>query len=297
MCDSPAGTADGPDFESGGSGAGDRLLRRRRSPAQSSQALIEAHVAEYLALRSEIEWLIKDGSQYQGFAIALLAASLPLLQFLSQTSPALLLITLLPIPFLFCLLGFLYFRQHEEVHIIAAYLASSLRPKVRALTGDPELWSWEEFKSVRSAPAGRIMSWAAGGRTIFVLRALLFVVPSLLSVCVAGVLLSRGSPYVPQLWEAQALIMLALVVDAVITCALLLYLATQGDFAGRILGLQGMRSDGFPTGGGRPFLWFADRARKAGNGILDALLGGLARFKRGRPTGPGERGRGAPRQR
>jgi hypothetical protein len=62
---------------------------------------VAAHVAEYTALRAEIGWLIKNGAQYQGLAIALSAAAVPLLEFLHQGHGVLLLpaLTVLPLPF------------------------------------------------------------------------------------------------------------------------------------------------------------------------------------------------------
>jgi hypothetical protein len=255
----------------------------RAAPA----ALVEAHVAEYLALRSEIEWLIKDGSQYQGFAIALLAAALPVLQFLSQRYQDVFSVTLLVIPFLFCLLGLLYFRQHEEVYVIAAYLATSLRPRVRTLTGDPELWGWEEFKAAHGAPTTGMASWVSGGRTILVLRALLFVVPSLLAVVVAAVLMVHGRPYLSATGAVRALMLVGLALDAAITLLLLLSLAVRGNLAGRLLALDGIRADAATGRTLTPLMWFADRARRSAGGALGALASGLSRLRRAGPDRPG----------
>jgi len=239
-------------------------------------------VAEYLALRSEIEWLIKDGSQYQSFAIALLAAALPVLQFLSERNQLVFLVALLLIPFLFCLLGFLYFRQHEEVYVIAAYLKESLRPRVRALTGDDKLWAWEEFKHDHATSIGRLMTWISRGHTFFILRALLFALPSILAVSVASVLMSRGRPYVPQSWEARALMLAGLALDAIVTGLLILFLAARGDFAHRILGIDGLEASRLPGAPQRPLWWFTDRAMRSARGAFAALAGGLARLRRGR---------------
>jgi hypothetical protein len=95
--------------------------------------VLAAWLAEYQALRAEIEWLINDGTRYQNFAITLLGIIGATIGWLLKEASALLLPTLLAVPFIFCLLGFLYSRQHEEVYIVAAYLKDYLRPRVRQL--------------------------------------------------------------------------------------------------------------------------------------------------------------------
>jgi hypothetical protein len=261
-----------------------------RYPAQEAehptQALIEAHVAEYLALRSEIEWLIKDGSQYQGFAIALLAAALPVLQFLEPRYHDAFLASLLVIPFLFCLLGFLYFRQHEEVYVIAAYLARSLRPRVRALTGDESLWAWEEFKAAQATHAGRSgLRWVTGGGPVLVLRALLFLLPSVLAVLTTIGLLIVGPPYLPP-GAARFLFVAAIVFDAAITALMALFLLARSNLA-KVLSIDGVREGTMANRMLSPLLWFAERARRPARGALAAVVDRLARLRGTPPSGSG----------
>lgn len=151
-------------------------------------------LAEYQALRAEIEWLINDGTRYQNFAITLLGIIGAMIGWLLKEASALLLPTLLVVPFIFCLLGFLYLRQHEEVYIVAAYLKDYLRPRVRQLVGDEYVWGWEEFKNERWDAMFRRRRFKAFGinDTVFLLRAMLFIIPSVLALsgvmmCLVGV--------------------------------------------------------------------------------------------------------------
>jgi hypothetical protein len=202
-----------------------------------SDAQLQAYLAEYQALRAEIEWLIRDGNQYQAFAIGLLAAALPFIGFVAERASGLVAATLLVVPFPFCLLGLLFFRQHEEVYVVAAYLAESLRPRIRRLVHTPDMWQWEEFKRDRTAiiyqrPFDRLSI----SKTILVLRALLFLLPSL-GALVAGlmILVLPGPSHFPEEWSFRALLLFGLAFDAVIVILLAVFLWTHGDLGGRIL--------------------------------------------------------------
>jgi hypothetical protein len=155
---------------------------------------IDVHIAEYEALRTEIEWLIKDGTMYQNLVFTLMGVVIAAEGWIYQNAPNLVIPVLLVIPFLFSLLGYLYIRQHEEVYIIASYLKDNLRPKLRKLLGDEELWQWEEFKSKKTDKffnKGK-MRFITSDKMITILRAMLFVLPSFIAIILITVYVLRG---------------------------------------------------------------------------------------------------------
>src|SRR5260370_32197606 len=122
--------------------------RPSTSPETVGQGAIDAILAEYAALRAEIEWLIKDAGQYQTYALGLVAVLPPAFALLLGTSRAWLTIPAIIIAnSAFCLFGYLFFRSHQEVYIVAAYLKHRVRPKIRKLTGADSVWAWEEYKA------------------------------------------------------------------------------------------------------------------------------------------------------
>src|SRR3989304_4303082 len=96
-----------------------------RDPQTSER--LTAYLAEYSALRSEIEWLVRDGTQYQGLAVKLIGVVFGAAAWIIHQVPDLLLPLLLVVPFVFCTLGFLFSRQHEEVYIVARYITDYIR--------------------------------------------------------------------------------------------------------------------------------------------------------------------------
>jgi hypothetical protein len=148
--------------------------------------VLAAWLAEYQCLRAEIEWLINDGTRYQNFAITLVGIIGAAIGWLLKEAPIILIPTLLVVPFVFCLLGFLYSRQHQEVYIVAAYLKDYVRPRVRELVGDESLWGWEEFKSQEwraLSPYRRFKPFGLND-IVFLLRAMLFILPSIVALSV-----------------------------------------------------------------------------------------------------------------
>jgi len=204
---------------------------------------VQTYIAEYNALRSEIEWLIKGADQYQNFGIALLGASATILPWLVNNDARLLTPSLLTLPFLFSLLGFLYLRQHEEVFVIAAYLKDYIRPRIRRLITDPDAWGWEDFKEQKSrqvfgkGPLGLLST----SRMVLVLRSSLFLVPSV--VCIA-IVASTGfqldlHKVIAALPDAHASIIVVsaawCAVDGLLVLLFFLHLWMQGDLSERIL--------------------------------------------------------------
>ena len=160
------------------------------APLMASDALT-AWLAEYNSLRAEIEWLIKDATRYQSFAITLLGILVPGVGWLLKELPDLVVPSLLVISFIYCLLGFLYTRQHEEVYVVAAYLKDYVRPRVRELMNDSSMWGWEEFKGQRWAALRprRGLGCLRPGNMIVLLRAMLFVLPSAAALAAVGFIL------------------------------------------------------------------------------------------------------------
>lgn len=198
--------------------------------------MLAAWLAEYQALRAEIEWLINDGTRYQNFAITLLGVIGAAIGWLLKENSVLLLPALLVIPFIYCLLGFLYSRQHEEVFVVAAYLKDYVRPRVRQLVGDDSIWGWEEFKSQRWESTGRSRRWMRSrpfgtNNIVFLLRAMLFVAPSVVALTTALLAIAAIAPFPTLLvdnWLVAASVLFALLFDAVLICLLIRHLFLRG---------------------------------------------------------------------
>ncbi len=146
---------------------------------------VMAYMAEYNALRDEIGWLLNGATQYQNFAIILVCA---FLGFLAGTVASQYTIyVFLFAPLSISLLGFLYFRQHEEVYVIARYIDSEIAPRVRTVLGISDIFLWEQFK------ASRVSGVKPASRMINTLRLLLFLLPSLIALVVSAKLLNWGT--------------------------------------------------------------------------------------------------------
>jgi len=223
-------------------------------PAESSkqasmQDRLSVWLAEYQALRTEIEWLIRDANQYQNFAIALLGAVTAAIAWVFEKAPTLIVPTLLVVPFLFCLLGFLFFRQHEEVYVIAAYLREYVRPQVRLLTKDNALWGWEEFKARRTDQIYKcgLFKAISTSKMILVLRTLLFLIPSILSllVVIIYVTLQGIHQFVSNYGTTNtAFFAIGFFFDVVVVSLLIRNLFTQSDLPRRVLALESSEVEG-----------------------------------------------------
>jgi hypothetical protein len=223
------------------------LLLRVQAPGKAatmttnvaSEQALQSWLAEYQSLRTEIEWLIEGGVKYQNFAITLLGILFTAIAWAIQHAPRLLVPTLLAIPFLFTLLGFLYCRQHEEVYVVAAYLKDYVRPRVRRLVDDEAMWGWEEFKAERNAQWSKSKSGrASSAGIVFALRSMLFIAPSVGSMIAVAVHASSQQlisfhllkHFVPAVFAAW------FVFNAYIVAALGLYLFKRMDLQKRIVG-------------------------------------------------------------
>lgn len=211
------------------------------------QDRLYACLAEYECLRTEMEWLIRHGNQYQNFAIGLVAAAIGAGAWVFDKPPTLILLGLLALPFLFCVLGFLFFREHEEIYVIAAYLAEHVRPQVRSLAGDDTLWGWEEFKHERTGEMykGRLSKALSTSRMILMVRTSLFLIPSILALLAVlgyGVnyVTSQGiCQFMSSLGGATSLLFaIGFLFDATIVSLFIVYVWTQGNLPSRILRLD-----------------------------------------------------------
>lgn len=206
-----------------------------------------AIITEYNALRLEIEWLIKDATQYQNFAIALMGATIPAIAWVLEKSPNLLNPLLLVIPFVFCLLGFLFFRQHEEVYVVAAYLRESVRPQLWNELKDKSLWQWEEFKHKRSNEINNkgIYKYLSSGRMVLILRTSLFLMPSIISIfAMITQVASKGfqKAFYQYHFYISTCLSIMFVLDVLAVFFLLICVCRQGDLPRRALGLASHRN-------------------------------------------------------
>ena len=144
-------------------------LELERTP---NDLALMAWLAEYRALRAEIQWLIEGGTKYQDFAIALLGVLTTTFAWIIEHGHRFLVPSLQVVPFLFTILGFLYCRQHEEVYVVAAYLNDYVRPHVRSLVHDDAIWGWEDFKGASATHTNTSIV------NVFALRSMLFIAPS-----------------------------------------------------------------------------------------------------------------------
>lgn len=203
---------------------------------------LEAYLAEYVALREEIKWLIQEAGQYQNFAIVVIGATLTLIPWVLDKAPSLLVPVLLIVPFVFSLLGFLYLREHEEVYVVAAYLREYLRPRVRNLIKDSEAWGWEEFKDTRSREvfSGDVLHFLSTTKIIVILRSSLFLLPSI--VALLYILISTDYSYIfihfKEHFTTYILLVIWLIFDSGVVFLLIFRLWGQGDLPKRILKLN-----------------------------------------------------------
>ncbi len=218
---------------------------RRRLPAprsrptsdprvSASTGLVDAILAEYAALRNEIEWLIKDAGQYQTFALGLVAILPAAFTLLLATKLAWLTIPAIIIANnAFCLFGYLFFRSHQEVYIVAAYLKQHVRPQIRQLTGSDLVWDWEEYKTkinleIRHSTRLGIL---ASPRFVWFLRLLIFLLPAAVGVVAVGVIVFRAGLIYKYSWPALVGIGLGAIYNVGVVAVLCLWFWSKGDLA------------------------------------------------------------------
>lgn len=197
-----------------------------------------ACLAEYQTLVSEMKWLREEAAQYQRLSVTLFVGLVPLLSLLASNSPDMLIPTLLAAPFPFAVLGYLFFKQHEEVHIIAAYILDEIRPQITRLAHEDAIWGWEAFKrhSFVSARHG-VLGLLNSGKMPIIMRILLFLMPAVVStIAAAAVVLERNPSALLATygWAVGGLAIAAFLFDVLLIGGLLGLLWTQGDLPTRL---------------------------------------------------------------
>lgn len=202
---------------------------------------VAACLAEYEALIGEMKWLREEASQYQRLSVTLFVGLVPLLGLVASISPDLLIPTLLVAPIPFAVLGYLFFRQHEEVYVIAAYLRLEVRPEIRRLTALPTAWGWEEFKHAQfERHRHGILGMLGSSKLALAMRILLFLLPAVVStIGAAGVALVRDPRTLLPMygWAGAGLAIGAFVLDVLLIALLVSTLWSRGDLAVRVLGM------------------------------------------------------------
>jgi hypothetical protein len=216
---------------------------------------VDACLAEYHALRGEMLWLREEAAQYQGFALAITAALGPLLGFELASHTKWVIPTMVVVPLPFAVLGFLFFRQHLEVYIVAEYIRKHIRDKIRTLCsaqrhGPPrtdaemaaikDLWNWEEVKSeeFRDFVKIRWLDFIVAHKLAVFMRTALFLGPAVAAMvtAVALVLQSNMRSLYTEYSKAGCWLMLVCFVADIVSVALLVaLLAARGDFSRSVL--------------------------------------------------------------
>jgi hypothetical protein len=204
-------------------------------------AALTAALAEYTALRSEIEWLIAQGAQLQNYAIGITLGLFPTAAFiLEKRSSAFLAGLLIFAPIALSLLGLLYFRQHQEVYVVGAYLSECVAPIIRELGNRDDLWTWEDFKAARQTVLSN-RSHALGiwrPRTILLLRLAVFTLPAVCCfVLGVSIAIAEGmhALLVAYTTAGTVVLLVLAVIDVAVIGLLGLRFWTEGDLAVSVL--------------------------------------------------------------
>jgi hypothetical protein len=196
----------------------------------SAEDALKAHLTEFQCLRTEIQWLINNGMMFQYFAILLIGAALPTVTWTLVQAPRLYLVVVLAFSLIFSWLGTLYFWEHVEIHLVAGYLKSAVRSRVRTLTNCQDWWAWEEYKE---------KEWdKLGNPNLFLSRCALFLIPSFLFLVgiIIFVVYHRWSG-LTGFYRARSLVLLAsfFAIDCIFFLYLLHLLVFRGNLRKRFL--------------------------------------------------------------
>jgi hypothetical protein len=142
---------------------------------------LEAHLAEYRALRKEIEVLMRNENLYLNFSLTIIVAAIALTRFLTSSDyNAMLFFGLLLLPIPIFIFAYLYMRQHEAIFVVASYIKFGIRPNIIELcSGDRNLWNWEDYKD------DFIKRIKIPHRMVFRIKILFFAFMMFLSMCFA----------------------------------------------------------------------------------------------------------------
>lgn len=119
----------------------------------SDEAALQVDLAEFNALRSEIQTFITLQSAFLGLAIAVIAAVLTVAD-KAEVRPWLLAAT----PLTFAILGVLYADVVARIGRAARYIQTVLQPRFARQTAPLEALGWERYVH-KTDPKKRLLSW------------------------------------------------------------------------------------------------------------------------------------------
>jgi hypothetical protein len=174
---------------------------------------LQVHLEEYRAIRSEQQKRLDVGDRSFHYLVIVAAALLAgIASLIAQKEEALALRLLLISPLVTTPFVFVAIANEVMIIRLASYIHLALRPKVAALVGQRDIWSWEQFH-VRE-------SGAAMFSLLAFLRRSIFLAPQLLPVGAYLFLRSLTQPTKGDIWLLR--VDIGLLVTTVI---LLLYAA------------------------------------------------------------------------
>jgi len=135
---------------------------------------MQAHLAEYQAMRAEIERRANSQHLYTNYAMAFLGAITTAMGF-SKDNPNIAIVFLVA-PIFFSILGILFLREAIIIMKIGNYIHNGIRPNVIRLLISDDIWKWEFFYFEEKLIKRLIVS--ALNRA----RWLVFVIPSIISL-------------------------------------------------------------------------------------------------------------------
>ena len=108
---------------------------------------VNALLAEYHALRGEMAWLAGGELHYQSLGIGLAGAFLGFAAAMGAKVSAFGFSVFVLTPLVTSLLGYLCFKQKEEIYLVAACINAQIVPRIRRAVDDPDLSLWERFRA------------------------------------------------------------------------------------------------------------------------------------------------------
>ncbi|MGA1997675.1 MAG: hypothetical protein ABSH45_18040 [Bryobacteraceae bacterium] len=142
----------------------------------SDDVSLEVDLAEFNALRAEIQTFLNLQSFFLGLAVAIIAAVIPVA--VGQT-PGMRPWTFAATPFPLAILATLYADVIARIGRAAGYIQTTLRPRLAKLTAPNDALGWEKYIH-RDDPTGRLLLWTDRIRyAVFFLPAIITYLASL----------------------------------------------------------------------------------------------------------------------
>lgn len=126
----------------------ERSSRREGGDADAlGEKLIDAHLDEFKALRTEIIERVKNQLAIVAANVTLTGLAVAILQLSDRVR----VVGILAVPFFSFALSALYAAQDSSIAVAASYINRRIRPKVARLSGAryDDLWAWESYRSAR----------------------------------------------------------------------------------------------------------------------------------------------------